>query len=387
MGISAPAAGSARLIGEAATAAGDVFRPHIEFVDAGGNVSAEPGIELVFDESGNIHHGTRPLPAGSYAVGVKASALGGAPVLRNQPTIIDYSGAAEGFRAFVVAEQNLQFLYPANWLLPTTQDDVTFASDPAGTVRLQIRYYPDRSESLVELQRQALATFGDVSILQQEATSVGVEPPVDALRTAYGYEEGDGEKRTGVFLTFIKDSSGYVVDIDGPGEQEAATLSTIATVAATWQFLPERLGFGPESWLALEIADFSLQRPSDFVHEEINGWHRLTGGPQTFIAVRIQPAGRSPTEAMSGLLQTASEGVPDFMAEEPRPTVYGGYVWESSNFTYTDANGAIVSGLLLSRSYGDHEIAFWAEAPDPAGEFFQAIFLPVAGSIEPLPLP
>jgi hypothetical protein len=193
--------------------------------------------------------------------------------------------------------------------------------------------------------------------------------------------------RTGVFLTFLEGSRGYVVDIDGPGEQEAATLATIATIAETWQFLPERLGFGPESWSKFNVAEFTLNHPSEFNHEEVNGWHRFSGGPQTFIALRVQPAGRVPAEVMAGLILTASEGVANFRAEESRPMVYAGYVWERSNFTYTDANGAIVAGLLLSRSHGNREIAFWAEAPDPAGEIVQSIILPAAASIAAVPSP
>jgi hypothetical protein len=215
---------------------------------------------------------------------------------------------------------------------------------------------------------------------------VGTEA-VEAVRTAYGYESPEKGARTGVFLAFLKDGIGYAVDIDGPRQEEAATLAAIETIGATWQFLPERLGFGPERWGVLNVADFRLAYPTEANYQEFNNWHRFTTDSQTFAAVRIQPAGRTPAEAMAGLIQTAAEGVMAFTAEEPQRLFYGGYLWERSDFTYTDANGSIVNGLLLSRRDGDTEIAFWAEAPDPPGDLIETVFLPLAAAIERIPAP
>jgi hypothetical protein len=232
-----------------------------------------------------------------------------------------------------------------------------------------------------------LSTFGEVSILLQEPAQIGVEPSVEALRTAYGYDSAEQGARTGTFLTFLKDGIGYVVDMDAPREQEAATLAAVDTIAATWQFLPPRLGFDPEPWATLNVSDFRMDYPAGFAYQEFNNWHRFAADPQTFVAVRIQPAGRTPAEAMTGLLQTAAEGVTDFTAEEPQRLFYGGHIWERNDFRYTDANGAIVAGLLLSRLDGETEIAVWAEAPDPADELLQTVFLPTAASVERIPPP
>jgi len=85
-------------------------------------------------------------------------------------------------------------------------------------------------------------------------------------------------------------------------------------------------------------------------------------------------------------LQTASEDVLGFAAEEPQRLFYGGHVWERNDFHYTDINGSLVSGLLLSRQDGNTEITVWAEALEPAGELLQSVFLPVAASIERIPV-
>jgi hypothetical protein len=85
---------------------------------------------------------------------------------------------------------------------------------------------------------------------------------------------------------------------------------------------------------------------------------------------------------MTGLLQTAAEGVTGFTADEPQRLYYAGRVWERNDFSYSDSNGNIVRGILLSRQDGETEIAVWGEAPDPADELFETIFLPAAGSVE-----
>jgi hypothetical protein len=90
---------------------------------------------------------------------------------------------------------------------------------------------------------------------------------------------------------------------------------------------------------------------------------------------------------MTGLLQTAAEGVAGFTATESQRLYYGGYLWERNDFSYTTANGAIVRGMLLSRQENGAEISFWAEAPDPPGDVVERLFLPIAASVERIPPP
>ncbi len=385
--LTATGSDGAPLLGEAAAGEGDVFQPFIWFTQPDGALTPEPGASLLFDGGGTLARSTRPLPGGNYAVGVRSQPAGGPPAATTQPLLVDPATAAPGFRAFVDAAQNTQFLYPADWLPPVTQESVTFTSNISGTAQLQVRYYPGWTNDLAALQDEVLGTFGEVSILLQEDIQVGAEAPVAAVRTAYGYENTEQGARTGMFLTFLKNGVGYVVDMDAPRPQETATLAAIDTIAATWQFLPPRLGFGPQSWAVLNVGEFRLTYPAANSYQEFNNWHRFAADPQTFVAVRIQPATRTPAEAMTGLLQTAAEGVSGFTADEPRRLFYAGAVWEGNDFHYTDATGAIVSGLLLSRVDGASEIAVWAEAPDPAEAFIQTTALPTAASIERIAAP
>lgn len=375
----------ARLLGEVPPAAGDIFEIATIINSTDASVAYEPGVALTFDEAQAIYRTTRPLPAGNFAVGIRANSAEQPSALVSQSLVVDPAGAVPGYRAFVDVAHDAQFLYPADWLPPTVQDGIAYTNNISNTAQLQVRYYPNWTQSLDELQSEVLGTFGEVSVLLQEEVQVSAESPVTATRTAYGYDSAERGPRTGMILTFVKDSVGYVIDLDGPREAEATTLGTMDTMAATWQFLPERLGFGPEPVATLNVSDFRMQYPAGYAYQEFNNWHRFAADPQTFVAVRIQPAGRTPAEAMSGLLQTAAEGVTGFTADEPRRLFYAGHIWERNDFHYTDANGNVVAGLLLSRQDDSSEIAVWAEGPDPADDLIQTIFLPAAATIERIP--
>lgn len=385
-GVMAASSGE-RLVGEIPPAEGDTFQPSVIIAADNGEFVAEPGPALVFDAAPAIYRTTRPLPGGVFNVGVRAEATGTPAVTVTQPLTVDPAGAPTGFRAFVDVGQNTQFLYPADWLPPSTQENITYTSNISNTAQLQVRYYPGWTGDLASLQNEVLSTFGEVSVLLQEQIQVGSETKVDGIRTAYGYDSPDQGPRTGMFLTFLKDGTGYVVDMDAPRAQETLTLATVDTIGATWQFLPERLGFGSELTNVLNISDYRMRYPAGFAYQEFNNWHRFASDPHTFVAARIQPAARTPAEAMAALLKTASEGVAGFTADEPQRLFYGGHVWERNDFHYTDANGNVVAGLLLSRQEGGTEIAVWAEAPDPADDQIRNVFLPTAATIERIPSP
>jgi len=382
-----PADAGARLIGEARPQAGDTFQPSLLVLAADGTLSTEPGAMLVYDDAPALYRSARPLPAGRYAVGLRVTALDSSATLATQPVTVDPTGAPEGFRAYVDVTNSMQFLYPAGWLPPATQEGITFTRDVSGTAQLQVRTYPNWAGDLATLQNDVLGTFGQVSVLLQEPVTVGPAPGVEGVRTAYGYDSAEQGPRTGAFVTFVQEGTGTVIDLDGPREAEATTVATLGTIAATWQRLPPRLGFGGEPWSTLNVGEFRLHYPAGFAYEPYNNWHRFAADAQTFVAVRIQPAARTAAEAMSSLLATASEGVAGFAADEPERFFYAGHIWERNDFIYTAADGRPVRGLLLSRQDGETEVAVWAEAPDPTTDLFETTFLPTAASIERIVAP
>jgi hypothetical protein len=384
------ASSGTRLVGELKPGTGDKFRPSILITAEDNQVQREIGVELTFNEAASLFRSARPLPDGAYRVGVIASSLGGNTALATTPLNVDANESVAGYRAFVDAGHDVQFLYPVNWPSPTNQANVTFAgnssSNSAEQVQLQVRYYPGWAGDLAALQTEVLSTFGEVSILQQDYVEVGLDESVEALRTAYGYHSPERGERTGVFMTFLRAGVGYVVDMDGPKSQEPATLATIDILAANWQFLSSQPGFGPETWPELTVGNYEVQYPSAYAYQPYNNWHRFTADPQTFIAIRVQPAGRTPAEAMTGLLNIAADGVTGFVAEEPYRFYLAGFTWERNDFSYVDATGTPITGLLLSRVDGDQEIALWAETPaEQSLDRFRRHFLPAAASIQSLP--
>lgn len=380
--LAMPADSGARLIGEARPRPGDIFQPALPILAADGTLSAEPGVTLAYDDAPALYRSARPLPAGRYAVGLRVTALDNSAVAATQLVTVDPTGAPEGFRAYVDVANGAQFLYPADWLPPATQEGITFTGNISGTVQLQVRTYPNWTGDLATLQNDVLGTFGQVSVLLQEPVTVGPAPGVAGMHTAYGYDSAEQGPRTGAFVTFVQDGTGIVIDLDGPREAEATTVATLATITATWQRVPPRLGFGDEPWSTLNVGDFRVRYPTGFAYQAYNNWQRFAADPQTFVAVRIQPAARTAAEAMSSLLATASEGVAGFTADEPERFFYAGHIWERNDFTYTAADGRPISGLLLSRQDGEMEVAVWGEAPDPATDLFETIFLPTAAGIE-----
>lgn len=379
-----------RLIGEMQPAAGDIFQLANTIIDTDNQSKSEPGTGLTFNEAGTLFRSARPLPDGAFAVGLAANSLGGNPVVTTTALSVMADQAVEGYRAFVDAPHNVQFLYPVNWPPPTSQENITFAgntfSNIADQVQMQVRYYPNWAGDLTDLHTEVLTTFGDVSILLEEPVLVGGDNGVEGRQTAYGYQSAERGERTGIFLTFLKDGVGYVVDIDGPRSHEAETLSIINNFATSWQFLPPRLGIGSEQWARMNIGDYQVNYDPAFAHQFFNNWNRFAADPQTFIAIRIQPAGRTPAEAMTGLLDIAAEGVDQFSAGEPVRFYLDGHIWERNDFSYVDATGDPIKGLLLSRVDNNQEIAVWAEAPaDRSDSPIQKLFLPTAASIRPIP--
>lgn len=379
--VAVEASDGTRMISEVRPRAGDTFQPTMAIHGVDGTAAQIPGVTLIFDEEGVIYRSARPLPGGNYEVGIQALVVGQSAVRDLRALTVDQEGAIPGFRAFVDADNNVQFLYPMDWQPPIKQEGATYASNPGNTTRLQVRTYPDWQGDVAELQAEVVTTFGDVSILLQEPVTIGHEASVEGLRTAYGYQSDEEGSRTGMFLAFKKDRVGYVVDLDGPSDEEATTIEIANAIALEWRFLGDRLGFGAELWTTHELPGYSIASPAAFDYQEFNNWHRFTGDSKTFVAVRILPASRTPAEAMSGLLRTASDDVVGFMADEPEPFFYAGHTWERNDFSYVDPGGAPIKGLLLSRLDGDMEIAFWAEGPAVSDSLLQSIFLPVAASI------
>ncbi len=182
----------------------------------------------------------------------------------------------------------------------------------------------------------------------------------------------------------MQNGTGYAIDIDGPQTDEATTLAVSEMLAASWQTLPSESILN--AWTSITIEGQRVQYPSILAYQELNGWHRLSDTPQSFVAVRVQPAARTIPEATNALLATAAEGVVDFTPSPTQQRFLAGHLWDQTAFTYRGADNEPVFGLLLLRQGPGQEIAVWAESPAAGGtDDFARTVLAIASGIAPAP--
>jgi hypothetical protein len=225
----------------------------------------------------------------------------------------------------------------------------------------------------VTLQAQTLNLFGPVDLLFAEDTAVAGR---QALQTAYGYTDKDGSAHTGVFLAFAHDGMGYVVDVDGLQADEAATLTAVSTIAASWQFVTVGAGLPPGQWAQIDLDAFTVARPTDFVYQELGGWQRFSSDPTTFLALRSQPATLPASEVLAALVRDAGGDVANFTANAPFRMLLGGAVWDRVDFGYTLSDGRAAWGFIMVKIEDGQEVVAWAEAPaDTYNALEQNVFL------------
>jgi hypothetical protein len=255
-----------------------------------------------------------------------------------------------------------QFLYPETWFAPRYEDTLLYTANLSGTTFLQVTLYPnvDRSVNAEVLKEQALAQFGSVDILFEERINIG---PANGYRTAYGYNKEDGTERTGIFLTFVQDGMGYVVDVDGPTADEAVTITAVQTMADSWQFAQTGFGLQPGDWAKVDFEAYSVAQPADFAFQEFNGWQRFVANRDTFLALRTQPATLNRDQVLAALVRDAGSGVNDFASGTPFLLPLGGGTWQRADFSYTNGDGLEIWGFIMVKVENGWEVVAWAEAP------------------------
>jgi hypothetical protein len=218
-----------------------------------------------------------------------------------------------------------------------------------------------------------LNQFGPVDVLFEEDTAVSGQL---TLRTAYGYDGNDGTPRTGIFLAFVRNGVGYVVDVDGLQAEEAATITAVDMLVASWQFVDTGTGLPPGDWAQVDLAAFTVAQPADFVYQEVNDWQRFSSDRSTFVALRTQSETRPALDVLAALLRDAGAGVDSFAAEPAFRLLLGGAVWERANFSYEMDDGRTIWGFLMVKIEAGQEVVAWAEAPSTTyNDLEQNVFL------------
>lgn len=366
--------------GEIVPLPGDSFQIDNLFLDESNQILHQPGTTLVFAEEGPFFD-WRPLPDGAYFLGLTVENAAGDTAVSFIDLNVENSDLTAGFQTYLDPYLGFQFLYPEDWYTPVYTRTLLYTGNRAGTTDFQITLYPDLGQpaDAAALKVQTLNLFGPVDLLfEEEVTIAGLQ----GLRTAYGYETADGLARTGIFLTFVNDGDGYVIDVDGPQAEETATITAVDTIASSWQFVPAGIGLPPGEWAQIDLASFTVARPRDFAYEEVNDWQRFSSDRYTFVALRTQPASLAAPDVLAALVRDAGIGMVDFNAEPAFATLLGGSIWQRSNFSYRVDNGRSIWGFIMVKLENGREVVAWAEAPSETyNELEQSVFLTMVADL------
>jgi len=358
---------------------GDQFQPERCYYQDG--LVCEPGPLLQFDETGQLQFAIRPLPDGRYALGLYAA---------------DQNGdSAEAFTELTVADNRLvdgriyrdsalrfQFIVPPRWLPPRAEASGVIVDSTQGNGQIRLTILPDlpRQSTAVSLQQEALTRFGQVDILHEGERLVG---GMKALETAYGYTDESGREHSGIFYTFISnEGAGYVLDVDGLRENEAALVETAVALADSWQFLQAQTEPDPDWWQTAEFAGYTLAHPPNFTAQQVGDWLRLSSGPQTFLTLRLYPDG-DPARTIDDLANEAGRGMAKFQITPPAPISLDDFTWQRSDFSYESGDGRSITGFLMARRDGEQILTAWVEVPTVQfAQMDTAVFLTILTDIE-----
>lgn len=340
---------------------GDSFQVYDYYLADDEAIERELGGRLTFDAAGRLYFDWRPLPNGRYFLGFRAENVAGQSATALTDVVVINDGNLPGLRTYLDPYLGFRFNYPDSWYEPRYDGTLLYTASISPTTTMQVVIYPDLlpSTDAARLQAQTLQAFGEVALLYEDEVVVNGR---SARRVAYGYDDGT-IAHTGVFLAFVQDGTGFVVDVDGLAAAEEATLTAVADIAASWQTIAVGSGLQPGRWATVDLERFSVVKRADFVNSRQGEWEKFAADSQTFVALRTAAAQFSEVAVLSSLVQAAGSEVSDFAAERPFRTLLGGAVWQRVDFSYVNGDSEEIWGFVMVRVADGQEISAWAEAP------------------------
>jgi hypothetical protein len=361
--------------GERLTAvAGDTFQIFERCLESDGSIRSVPGLVLPFLEGGQLELFMEPAHTGDYFLHLTARGLeNSASSTTDFP--VDNDVILTDYQTYLNVEYGFQFLYPEAWQLPQEANSRIVTTDAARTTRLTIITHPDMSgRNPDDLKNQTLAQFGDVSILYEDQVSIG---DTGALWSAYGYT-GQNGAHTGIILTFIRDSVGYTVDLDGLQTAEAETISLMNSLARNWRFRPDIIAPRAMAWTTASFDGLEMPVKANYYQEELdNGWRRFTvGDGMSFMAVRTASLGRDDIEDQLEYWQEVIErGVANFAVGDGYTLTLDEREWSRIDFAYVGEGALTIQGFLMAAEMDDQAVIYWVEVPETRYEEQSDVFL------------
>lgn len=322
-----------------------------------------PGVSLLFNQDGQIRYEKRPLPGGTYFLGISSETVSGIIDTDLRELTVGNENLRAGLRAHYDPEKKFQFLYPVTLMEMTEEDDRLTTQNISGTLILSITNYPESYQKPVdELKSDVLRTFGNVQILYEDTAPLG---STGALWTAYGYEAADGS-HTGVLLVFYQNQLAYVVDVDGRSDEEEKMLETVKILSESWVFRPGVEGQMAGNWQPVMVNEFKVWVPTEYQYTKMaNEWHKFSKEDGlTFFSLRSEPAeGGRILDRMRQWLEIAAREVDDFAYSDFYTLDIADNSWVRLDFTYNQGEGTEIVGGIMASRVGEELLFAWAEAP------------------------
>lgn len=340
---------------------GDEFQLYTLFYSEEG-VQREPGTSFFFDDNRQLYFEWRPLPDGRHFFGFQAENVAGETAVSFIDLTVDNSIVTAGYEAYLDAYLGFQFLYPEAWFHPRYQDTLLYTSQREGSTQFQVTIYPNMDENVTAetLKTQTLQQFGAVDLLFEDQILINGQP---SLRTVYGYNKPEDGEHTGIFLTFVHNGTGFVVDVDGLSSDEATTQAVAQTIAESWTYRDVGIGLQPGRWPVATLDGFTVAQPATFAYQQVGSWEWFGAGATTFVALRTEPTTLDTLGVVTTLARDAGADVQNFMVGEPYQFPLAGAVWLRVDFSYDDPDEGTIWGFLMARVEEGQDIVAWAEAP------------------------
>ncbi|MCA9947557.1 MAG: hypothetical protein KC449_28955, partial [Anaerolineales bacterium] len=283
---------------------GDEFQVYTLYY-ADGQVEREPGVSFYFDDNRELYFSWEPLPDGRHFFGFQAENVGGETAVSFIDLTVDNSIITPGYETYLDPYLGFQFLYPDAWFYPRYQDTLLYTSQRQGSTQFQVTIYPNLDESITpeSLKAQTMQQFGAVDILFENEVLVAGQP---SLRTAYGYNKPEDGEHTGIFLTFVHNGTGFVVDVDGLSSDEQTTQAVVQVIAESWSYRDVGIGLQPGRWPVAVLDGFTVAQPATFAYQKVGSWEWFGAGATTFVALRTQPTALDTLGVVNTLIRDAS---------------------------------------------------------------------------------
>lgn len=353
--------------------AGDSFQVFDRCLLADDAIQSNLGVELIFQDGGQLDLELRPLTTGNYFLQLVASSLTNSATSRTD-FAVQNDFLLPDYQVYINTVYGFQFLYPTAWQRPQLQDGRLVTGDNATTQTITI--HPDMNgRAPADLKNLALSQFGNVTILFED--QVSIDNNTGALWTVYGYNAANGS-HTGILLAFIRDGIGYTVDMDSLETAEAQTIALMNTFIDNWLFRPDITNPSANEWAPILFDGLAMPVKTTYYQQELtNGWRRLSiGDANSFLAFRVEPLGRSRlSSVVDQWRDVAARGVDEFAISDDYEFVLNGREWVRTDFAYEGQGSLQIQGFVMVTEIDDRAVVFWAEMPITRFEEQSAEFL------------